>query len=118
MKTVNFIRAIFMIMLVICSSVISSYAIEPAMPSSENLQKVLRESIKYPEQAVRNCCTGSVDVYFTVDGDGKIRIEKTIAENSHVDRMVKDQLSSICCKGIKVPYNEHYKIKITFKLVG
>jgi hypothetical protein len=118
MKTVKLIRTIFVILMLVCISGISSYAAEPFSAPADHLQKVIKEGVKYPEQAVKNCCTGSVDVYFTVNEDGTIKIEKTFAENPHVEKMVKDQLSTICCKGIHVPAFEHYKITITFKLLG
>jgi hypothetical protein len=117
MKTLKLTRILFVILMVICLSGISSYAAEPLLAPSEHLQKVIKEGIKYPDQAVKNCCTGSVVVYFSVNEDGKIKIEKTYAENPHVEKMVKDQLTSICCKGVKVASFEHYKITITFKLV-
>jgi hypothetical protein len=117
MKTVKLIRTLFVILMVICLSGISSFAAEPLLAPSDHLQKVISEGIKYPEKAVKNCCTGTVTVYFQVNEDGTIKIEKTYAENPHVEKMVKDQLSSICCKGVKVASFEHYKITITFKLV-
>ena len=118
MKTVKFIRAAFIILVMFCISGISIYAAEPAMAPTQHLQKVIKDGLKYPEQAVKNCCTGTVNVYFTVGEDGKIIIEKTFADNAHVEKMVKDQLSAICCKGVTVPTYEHYKITITFKLLG
>jgi len=118
MKTVQLIRTTFLILMMICIMGIFVYAAEPAMAPTQNLQKVIKDGIKYPEQAVKNCCTGTVNVYFTVSEDGKINIEKTFADNPHVEKMVKEQLSAICCKGVIVPTYEHYKITITFKLLG
>jgi outer membrane biosynthesis protein TonB len=118
MKTVKLIRAIFILLVFVCFSGISSYALEPLLPPSQHLQEVIKQGIKYPEQAVKNCCSGSVDVYFTVDENGKIKIEKTFSENEKIEKMVKEQLASICCKGVKVASFEHYKITITFKLIG
>ena len=31
--------------------------------------------------------------------------------------LVKEQLSGVCCKGIKIPFNQYYKVNITFKLI-
>ncbi|MCX6307155.1 MAG: hypothetical protein NT040_19495 [Bacteroidetes bacterium] len=118
MKAINLIRGIFIILMVICISGISSYAIKPAVASAIHLQKVIKENVRYPEQAVKKCCTGSVDVIFTLDEEGKIKVEKTFAENAEIEQMVKEQLSAICCKGIDAPFNQHYKVRITFKLVG
>ena len=118
MKTINLIRTLFIILMLICISGISSYATKPEIEPAIHIQKVIKEGVKYPEKAVKNCCTGSVDVFFSVGEDGKINIEKTFAENAQIERMVKEQLSQICCKGLKVPSYEHYKITITFKLLG
>ena len=118
MKAVNLIRGIFIIMMLIFISGISAYATKPAVAAATHLQKVLKENVRYPEQAVKKCCTGSVDVIFTLDEEGKIKVEKTFAENAEIEKMVKEQLSSICCKGIETPFNQHYKVRITFKLVG
>jgi hypothetical protein len=118
MKTLKIFRALFILVMFVCISVVAAVASKPVMTPADHLQQVIKEGIKYPEVAVRNCCTGVVDVTFSVGEDGKIIIEKTTATNDHVDRMVKDQLATICCKGISVPSYEHYKIRITFKLIG
>jgi hypothetical protein len=118
MKTAKLIRTFFLILMVICISGISSFARQPEITPAQQIRKVIKEGIKYPEQAVKNCCTGKVDVYFTLDDQGKIKIEKTFAENEHVEKMVMDQLSNICCKGIKLSSREHYKVRITFMLIA
>jgi len=118
MKTATLLRALFVTLIITVISGISSYAIEPTLAPAQHIQKILKDNIKYPEQAVKECCTGSVEVFFTIDDDGKINIEKTFAENRHVEQMVKDQLATINMKAVKVPYNMHYSILITFKLLG
>jgi hypothetical protein len=118
MKTTTLFRSFFVILMLFFISGISSYAIEPFPSPAQQLQKVIKDGLKYPEIAIKNCCTGSVDVIFTVSEDGKINIQKMNSENAHVEKMVKDQLSTICFKGVKVSSFEYYKIKITFKLLG
>jgi outer membrane biosynthesis protein TonB len=118
METTKIIRLAFLVLVVICISSLSSFAKEPAITPAQHIQNVIKQGMTYPEQAVKSCCTGKVDVIFTVDDEGKITIEKTMAENANLERMVKEQLSQICCKGLKTPYNEHYKITISFKLIG
>ncbi len=112
------IRTFSIAMMLVIFAAYSSNAGIPALTPAQHVHKMIQESITYPEQAVKHCCTGSVDVFFTVDEDGKIRIEKTFADNEDLEKEVKSQLANICCKGIKTPFNEHYKITITFKLVG
>ena len=118
MKTTNFIRTAFVIMLLLCISALSSYAIEPAIPPALHIQQVIKEGVKYPEHAVSHSYTGTVHVTFTISEDGKINIEDTFSDNTEIEKAVKAQLAAICCKGIKTPYNEHYQIAITFKLIG
>jgi hypothetical protein len=117
MKTTNLIRTIFLSLLFIGISGIASYAIQPELAPAVHLQKVIKENIKYPEQAVKHCCTGDVTVTFKLDADGKIIIKKIEGENDEIIKGVKDQLASICCKDVKVPFNQTYKVTITFKLV-
>ena len=118
MKTSSFFRTLTFVVTMICITAVASYAIEPVTAPVQKLQKIFKENIKYPEQAIKECCTGWVDVYFTVNEDGKINVEKMVSENDHVEKMVKNQLSNICCKAAKVPSFEHYKIRITFALIG
>ncbi len=118
MKTIKLIPTLFLILIVICLSGLSAYAVEPAVPPAQHLQKVIKDGIKYPEQAVKSCCTGSVEVLFSVDENGKIIIEETSADNAKIEKMVKEQLAAICCKGVKIATYEHYRITITFKLIG
>lgn len=118
MKTSIFFRTLMFAVTLVCISAVASYAVEPVTAPVQKLQKIIKENIKYPDQAIRECCTGWVDVYFTVNEDGKINIEKMVSENDHVKKMVQNQLSDICCKAAKVPSFEHYKIRITFALIG
>ena len=115
--TVKLIRVVFIIVMLGCITALSSYSMEPVKAPGDHLQKIIKEGITYPEQAVKNCCTGSVYVTFTVNEDGTINILNTLADNEHVDKMVKDQLSKICCKGVKVPSFARYEVKITFTLI-
>ncbi len=118
MKTTKMFRLATITMMFVAFAVFSANAGKPALTPADHVQKIIKESIKYPEQALRHCCTGSVDVYFIVDDEGKIKIEQTYSDNPEIERLLKKQLSDISCKGIKIPYNEHYKVTITFKLVG
>ncbi|MFZ4522009.1 MAG: hypothetical protein ACOYNC_09895 [Bacteroidales bacterium] len=118
MNTQKLFRPLFLIMMLIVISAISSYAIETPVPPATRLQKVIMDGVKYPERAIKSCCTGSVDVTFQISEDGKIIIEKTYADNPEIDKMVQDQLAMISCKGLETPFNQRYKITITFKLLG
>ena len=117
MKAINIFRILGIGMMFMLITAITVNAEKPAISPAQHIQKTIKESIKYPAQAQKHCCQGSVDVYFTINSEGKIVIEDIWGDKEDLVKNVKEQLSSICCKGIKAPYNEHYAITITFKLV-
>jgi outer membrane biosynthesis protein TonB len=117
MKTLRVLQITIFAALFIFLTGYSSYAIKPALAPAEHIQKVIKETLKYPEQAIKSGYTGSVDVTFTISDDGKIIVKKLSTDDKEIAANVKEQLSNICCKDIKSPYNQHYKVTITFKLV-
>jgi hypothetical protein len=118
MKTLKFIPALLIATMFILFTGFSSYAIKPAIAPAEHIQKVISESLKYPQQALRNANTGSVDVLFTINDDGQLVIKKMSTDNKEIAEDVRVQLSKICCKDIKTPFNQYYKVTISFKLIG
>jgi hypothetical protein len=118
MKTVKLIRTLFIILMMICISAISTFATTPEIAPALHLQKVIKEGLKYPERAVQKCCTGKVDVEFTIDEFGKINIKNMSTDNTDIAQDVKLQLAKINCKDVNAPSYQLYKITITFKLEG
>jgi outer membrane biosynthesis protein TonB len=116
MKTNNIFRTTMMIMMIIFISGVSAHAGKPAIASATRIQKMIKESITYTDVAVKQGITGSVGVEFTVDDDGKIIIQKTTADNTEVEKLVKDQLALLTCKEAQTTFDQHFWIRITFKL--
>ncbi|MEI7501312.1 MAG: hypothetical protein WCK84_12805 [Bacteroidota bacterium] len=117
MKTIKLISTLILVLMFISVSGISSFASEPADGSSDNICKIIKESIKYPKHAVENGYTGSVDLIFTINEEGKLNIEKLSTDDKDISDNVKKQLSSVCLKAIKGSSNEHYAVTITFRLI-
>jgi len=117
MKTTAFFRILLPFILV-SGLAFTSMAKNPLPTTADKLQQFLRENVSYPEQAVTSSSTGIVDVVFHVDENGKIVIDKTSADNTRLEKAVREQLTEVCCKGIKVPSYERYSIRFTFKLIG
>ena len=117
MKTTKVISTLFFATMFILLTGFSSYAIKPAIAPAEKIQKVIKEAVRYPVQAIKTGATGSVDVTFIVNDEGQIVIKHMSADSPEIAEGVKQQLSNVCCKGIKTPYNQYYKVTITFKLV-
>ena len=118
MKTTNLIRFFSVILMLFCMSAISSYAAKPEITPAVHIQKVIQDGLRYPERAIKNCCTGSVDVTFTIDENGKIDIKKLSTDNKDIAEGVKEQLAKINCKEANSPSYQLYKVTISFKLVG
>ncbi len=117
MKTLNVIPALFLALIFVCLSGAPSFASEPVANAADNLQKMIKSSIKYPENALKNACAGTVDMVFTVNEDGQLNIEEIWSDNKELSDCLKKQLATICCKGIKTLPNQHYALTVTFKLV-
>ncbi len=118
MKTSKLIPAMLMATLFFLFTGFSSYAIKPALAPAEHIQNVIKETVKYPQQALKSGTMGSVDVLFTITDEGQLIIKKLSGDNKSISEDVKQQLSKVYCKDVKFPYNQYFKINIRFKLVG
>jgi outer membrane biosynthesis protein TonB len=116
MKTKRFFQTAIMIAALIGISGLSALAGKPAMTPALNIQKVIHESIFFPESAAKSGYNGSVDITFTVSNEGRIIVVESIADNSDVEKLVKEQLKLVDYKGVKLPDNQLFGIRITFKL--
>ena len=118
MKTLKVIRTLSIILMVICISVISSFAGKPEIAPAVHIQKVIKDNIIYPANAMKNCCTGSVNVTFAITENGKIDIKKISTDNKEIAEEVKAQLAKINYKDANAPSYQLYEITISFKLIG
>jgi outer membrane biosynthesis protein TonB len=116
MKTNNIFRTVVLTLAFISITGLSLYAKKPVIESAVNIQSMIKKTITYPDIAVNKGYTGSVDVLFTLTEDGKINVKKTTAENAEIEKLVKEQLAAMSLKDIKTTFNQHYWIRITFKL--
>ena len=117
MKTVKVIQTLLFASMFLLLTGFSSYAAKPSAAPAEYIQKVIKENMKYPVQAIKNACTGTVDVTFKINDEGKIVIQKISTDSKEIADGVKEQLSNISYKNVKTPYNQYYKVTISFKLV-
>jgi hypothetical protein len=118
MKTSRLIQSVLFSVIFIFITGFASYAKSPVSAPAESIQKMIKGSLSYTDQAIKKGCYGTVNVVFTVDENGKINITKYTYTCPEIAKIVKEQLSNVCCKGIKVPYNEHFEVTITYKLIG
>ena len=79
---------------------------------------MITKNLKYPKHALENSYTGSVEVLFKINDEGKIVVKTMSTENEEIAKSVTAQLENICCKDIKTPFNQYYRVTISFKLIG
>lgn len=117
MKTMKLFRvlSLALVFTTVCS--FSVLAMKPELATPNLIHKILKESIKYPELAIRHGYCGSVDVTFMLNDKGTIEIKSMSTDNEEIAESVKKQLKDITFTGLKPVYNQQYKIRITFKLV-
>jgi hypothetical protein len=118
MKTNNIFRTALIAVAFLGLTGLSAYAKKPAISPATKIQTMIKENITFPAIAVKEGFTGSVDVVFTLAEDGKIIVKKTTAESAKIEKMVKEQLSSMTLKDVKTTFNQHYWIRITFDLAS
>lgn len=117
MKTLKLFPLLAVILFVTSLCSISAIAGTPALATPVHIQKILKESIRYPEQALRHGCCGSVDVTFKLTDEGTIEIKSLSTDNEEIAKSVKEQLKDITFLNLKPVYNQQYRVKITFKLI-
>ncbi len=116
MKTTKVIPVILIAMVLAFTTSFQASALKPQIATPTYLQKVIKESIKYPENALKKSCCGEVDVIFSLNEDGTIRIRSMHADNADIEKGVKEQLAKISFKDVRPAFNQQYRVKITFKL--
>jgi outer membrane biosynthesis protein TonB len=117
MKTLKAIRILSIILMAICMSAIVTFAGKPEIAPAVHIQKAIKDNITYPAKAVKNCCTGSVNVTFAITENGKIDIKKISTDNKEIAEEVKAQLAKIDYKEANAPSYQLYEITISFKLI-
>jgi outer membrane biosynthesis protein TonB len=116
MKAINMTRILFLIAGILIFST-ATFAGKTAKAPARDIRTAIQETIQFPDLSYRDCCTGTVDVLFTVTAEGKINIKKIESENARIIEAVKSQLSKVICPDLNCPTYQRYSIQLTFKLV-
>lgn len=116
MKTINIAKTLLLVtgMFLITSI---GYAGKTAKDPATDIRQAIQQTVKFPSLSNRDCCTGTVDVLFTVKADGTLDIKKINSDNDRIVKEVKDQLAKVSCADLKCPSYQLYSIQITFKFV-
>lgn len=93
----------------------SAYA---GKPVTQSIYEKFKNNVQYPESAVKQGIEGYVDVIFVVSDEGDILIKSAYSPNPELEKLLKEQLQEINCKDIRCKFNEHFKVRFDFKLIG
>lgn len=117
MNTQKKLQMGIMVLILVCAASFSSIAGKPEIPYATNVHKTLKESVKFPDLALKSGCCGTVDVLFFVDTDGKIEIRSITGADKSLEKGVKEQLEKLRVNDPKPVVKEQFYVRFTFKLV-
>ena len=82
----------------------------------QDTKQIITEKISYPEFAIEKQIEGTVEVYFIIDSDGKIIIDKISSENQELKDYVKAEIEKIrLAENLNDPKITYY-LKFNFDL--
>lgn len=93
-----------------------SLAEKSAVSSSLKIQKIITESIKYPDFGYKKGLHGDVVIKFTVSPDGTIEFKKISSTSEELKDYVKSELTRIKIKDVIHPLNQQYQVTLKFDL--
>jgi hypothetical protein len=81
------------------------------------IRETIKEQVKHPGffTVKENVCCA--DVIFTITDDGKLIVKRIISDSENLSDYVKKALSDIQFYKLKSPMNQHYRIKLSFRLI-
>ncbi|MCX6243447.1 MAG: hypothetical protein NTU98_01975 [Bacteroidetes bacterium] len=116
MKTTMLTRTL-MIALFLAILSATTYAAGPVALSAKNLRQKLVETFQQTENQPGFPTSGVVEILFTLSDDGKIEVEQFNATNDKIAGYVKKKIASVEMNDFFHPYNQHYRIKLTFSQI-
>ena len=95
----------------------ASYAASPVALSAKNLREKLVETFQQTENQPGFPASGVVEILFTLSDDGKIVVKKLKASNDIIGGYVKEKITSVEMNNFIHPYNQYYRIKLSFSQI-
>jgi hypothetical protein len=85
--------------------------------TAATIRETIKEQVKHPGffKVRENLCCA--DVIFTITDDGKLIVKRIISDSEDLSDYVKKALSDIQFYKLKSPMNQHYRIKLSFRLI-
>lgn len=98
-------------------SAATAYAANPVPFAAKNIRQKLVETFQHNENQIGFPSSGVVEILFTLSDDGKIEVKKFKATNDKIAGYVKKKIAAIEMNDFIHPYNQYYKIKLSFSQI-
>ncbi|MCX6285528.1 MAG: hypothetical protein NTY96_00240 [Bacteroidetes bacterium] len=94
-----------------------SFAGKVSKETTATIRETIKEQVKHPGfyKVKDNLCCA--DVTFTITNEDKLLVKSIDSENEALTGYLKEQLSQILFYKLQSPMNQHYRIKLSFRLV-
>lgn len=111
---------ITMITLVFLGVIAAGYGKTPAeksaISSAQEVQKIITQSIKYPDDGYKQDLRGDVTITFTLSEDGKILLKNISSKSDKLKDYVIDQLKNITIQDVMHTLDQQFKVKLGFHM--
>ena len=81
------------------------------------IREAIQSQVKHPGYHTISdnlCCA---DVTFTITNEGRVIVKRIISDNEDLSDYVRGKLSQLKFDKIESPMNQHYRIKLSFRLI-
>jgi len=98
------------------TSVMAGLPAKPWATHNRNIQETIAQTIKFPDNCFTKGHNGeTAEITFILTENGKIEVKSVNCNCKEMVECIKNQLSDVYCPEAMHPYNQHYKIKVTFQ---
>jgi hypothetical protein len=115
-KKIMITMIIMLFLCVIAAGYGKTPAEKSAMSSATEIQKIIIQSIKYPDFGFKEGLHGDLTITFTVSAEGKIELKNISSQSDKLRDYVKDQLTNITISDVIHHLNQQYKVKLKFNM--
>jgi hypothetical protein len=112
MKTLNTKSIIVTLLVVSASFLTMARGLQPV----QDTRQIITEKIAYPEFAIEKQIEGTVEVFFMIDSDGKIIINKVSSDNQELKDYVVTEIAKIRLEENLNDPKMQYSLKLNFNL--
>ena len=111
------ISTFFITLIALLILAVPAWAGKVSKETTTNIREITKEQVKHPGfyKVKDNACCA--DVIFTITDDGKLIVKRIISDSEALSDYVRQALLDIRFHKLNSPMNQHYRIKLSFRLI-